>query len=219
MLSTLREWARDALAVLFPVDCAGCSAPDRALCAPCRGVLRAACASGLSEQLIADGTRVVSAVRYEGLTRHMILGLKEQGRTDIVRALAVPLRFAIEAAAEGNDSRVEVCTVPTSKHSWRRRGYRPVDVLARAAGFRLATVLSYSAATQEQKSLGRAQRGANLEGALVAKTSVRGRTFVIVDDVVTSGATLLEATRALQEGGAEVVGAATLAFTPRRNAI
>ncbi|MCC6270967.1 MAG: ComF family protein [Microbacteriaceae bacterium] len=218
MFSLVREGWHDAVAVLFPVDCVGCGAPDRALCANCCAQLRAASACPLGEQLLPDSTRVVSAVRYETQVRGMILGLKEHGRTDIVRQLATPLRAAIERAADGGTSAVEVCTVPSSKRSWRRRGYRPVDLLVRAAGFRRAAVLRPSAVTQEQKSLDRAQRGVNLKGTLVAKPSVRGRRFVIVDDVVTSGATLLEAARALRAGGAEVVAAATLAYTPRHHA-
>lgn len=218
MLFLVREGWRDAVAVLFPVDCAGCGAPDRALCASCCAQLRAASACTLSEQLLPDSTRVVSAMRYETQVRSMILSLKEHGRTDVVTQLATPLRAAIEKAADGSTSAVEVCTVPSSKRSWLRRGYRPVDRLAHAAGFRRAAVLRHAAVTQEQKSLDRAQRGANLKGALVAKPTVRGRRFVIVDDVVTSGATLLEAARALRAGGAEVVAAATLAYTPRHHA-
>lgn len=228
MFPLVREGLRDALAVLLPVDCAGCGAADRTLCADCLALLRVESACPLPAQVLTDGTQVVSAVRYESHVRSMILELKEHGRTDVVKALARPLRAAIQQAAEqaalqtavraeaGNGQRVELCTVPSSKQSLRRRGYRPVELLARAAGFRHSAVLIHAAVTQEQKSLDRAQRGANLVGAFVAKPSARGRSFVIIDDVVTSGATLLEASRALREVGARVMSAATLAFTPRR---
>lgn len=214
----MREGWSDALAVLFPVDCAGCGAPDRALCSECRMLLNLALVSGPREQVFSDSLRVVSAVRYEGNLRHMILSLKERGRTDVVQSLARPLRTAIECAVIGAGAGVEVCPVPSTNHSQRRRGYRPVEVLASAAGYRLARVLTHRVATEQQKSLDLAQRGANIQGALVAKPSARGRKFVIVDDVVTSGATAFEAARALREGGAEVVAVATFAFTPRRNA-
>lgn len=218
MIELLREGWRDAMAVLLPVDCAGCGAPDRALCALCRALLVVVDDHPFEDQRLTDTTRVLSAVPYEGQLRRMILGLKEHGRTDVVRTLATPLRAAIERAVVGVASGIEVCPVPSSMRSQRRRGYRPVHVLTRAAGFRLSPVLRYATteATTQQKSLDLVQRGLNLQGAFAAAPSARGRRFVLVDDVVTSGATLLEAARALRGAGAEVVSAATLAFTPRR---
>ena len=73
--------------------------------------------------------------------------------------------------------------------------------------------------TAAQKSLGSSGRASNLHGALVAKRSLAGRVFVLVDDVLTTGATLDEAARAIRAAGGEVVGAATVAFTPRLFAV
>ena len=216
MLDFLSEGWRDAIGVLLPIDCAGCGAPDRALCDECRALLVVGEGHSFGDQLLADSTRVVSAVPYEGQVRRMILGLKEHGRTDIVRELALPLRVAIESVVVGAGSCVEVCPVPSSRQAQRRRGYRPVHSLTRAAGFRLAPALRQVTATAQQKSLDLAHRGLNLQGALAASPYAEGRRFVLVDDVVTSGATLFEAARALRGVGAEVVGAATLAFTPLR---
>lgn len=221
MLELLREAWCDAAAVLFPVDCLGCGAPDRAVCQACRALLVIGEGHRFGDRMLRDCTRVVSALPYEGPLRSMILGFKEHGRTDVVRVLAPPLRAAIEEAAAGargasGSAGVEVCAVPSSRESRRRRGYRPVELLARAAGFRLARVLHYSIATAQQKSLDLAHRGANLRGALAASEAVAGRSFVLVDDVVTSGTTLVEAARALRACGAKVVGAATLAETPLR---
>jgi predicted amidophosphoribosyltransferase len=66
-----------------------------------------------------------------------------------------------------------------------------------------------------QKKLDVQARAENLEGAFVARRRLDGRRFVIVDDILTSGATLNEAARAIAAAGGEVVGGATLAFTPR----
>lgn len=219
-----REGWLDAVAVLLPVECAGCGAPDRALCATCSILLDGGLGRGMSEQYVSESLRVVSALRYEAQIRKMVLAFKEQGRTDVVKNLAVPLRAAIENAAayctaEGG---VRVCPVPSSVSAQRRRGYRPVELLVRTAGFRPAHMLiptaHSSAVIAEQKFLDIAHRAENLRGAFTAVPSARGQTLVIVDDVVTTGATLSEAARALRAGGAEVVGAATLASTPRRNA-
>jgi ComF family protein len=198
----------DALAVLLPVDCAGCGAPDRAVCARCRTRL-------IPELRIAriGGLQVHTALRYEGLARQLILALKEEGRTDGSRSLAAPMRAAIRRAAEGAD--VEFAPVPTSRAAWRRRGYDPVRLLLRRAGVRAARTLVHRGGPTDQKSLGSAERAANRMGAFAATAPLRGRRFVLVDDVVTTGATLREAARAIRAAGGEVVGAAALADTPR----
>ncbi|WP_165495110.1 ComF family protein [Actinomadura roseirufa] len=69
----------------------------------------------------------------------------------------------------------------------------------------------------DQAALTMAQRAANLAGALEAVPErVRDRRVVLADDVITTGASLAEAARALRSAGAEVVAAATVAATPLR---
>jgi predicted amidophosphoribosyltransferase len=60
-----------------------------------------------------------------------------------------------------------------------------------------------------------ADRAANLRGAFVAARRLDGRRFIVVDDILTSGATISEAVRAIEMAGGVVVGGATLAFTKR----
>jgi predicted amidophosphoribosyltransferase len=88
-------------------------------------------------------------------------------------------------------------------------------LLARA-GLRVTPVFAPARAHRAQKSLSVADRRSNLDGAFRLRRPVVGRRFLLVDDVVTTGATLLEAARTLREGGADVLGAATVATTPRR---
>ena len=90
-------------------------------------------------------------------------------------------------------------------------------LLARRAGLRPSRVLRRNRGTARQKSLGAQDRAANLRGALLATRSLAGRSFLIVDDVLTTGATLDEAARAIRAAGGTVLGAATLAFTARRH--
>ncbi|WP_460459483.1 ComF family protein, partial [Angustibacter peucedani] len=84
------------------------------------------------------------------------------------------------------------------------------------AGLRHARVVA------EQSGLDVVRRAQNLRGALEVapgwRARLAGREVLVVDDVLTSGATLLEAARALEEGGAVVRGAVTVAATPRRSA-
>lgn len=211
MRELLREAVLDALAVLLPVECAGCGRADRALCRDCR----VACAPALVVSSLGEGTPVVSALRYEGVVRAAILAFKERGRTDAARPLGRALAAAIETVAAREGGPVAgLCAVPATAAGVRRRGYHPVDLLVRAAGFRTESVLRVATATARQKTLGREERGANLRESMVARHPLGARRFVVVDDVVTTGATLAEAVRAVREAGGEVVGCATLAFTP-----
>jgi predicted amidophosphoribosyltransferase len=208
----IRDALLDAWALLSPVECAGCDAADRSLCDDCRYALQPHVTVHS-----AGGVRVCAALGYEGRVRRVILAFKEQERTDVAGALAVPLAVAVRAAvaaAPGGGS-VELALVPTSRAAWRRRGYDPVAVLVRRAGGRPARVLLASRARATQKKLGVADRAANLRGAFVAARRLDGRRFIVVDDILTSGATISEAVRAIEMAGGVVVGGATLAFTKR----
>src|SRR4051812_43802765 len=88
----------DALAVLSPIDCAGCGRPDRSLCAACRTALEPA----VTPRTLPGEMVVYTALRYEGVTRQVLLALKESGRTDVARVLGATLAVAIDrAASEG----------------------------------------------------------------------------------------------------------------------
>ncbi|KAA9152290.1 ComF family protein [Microbacterium lushaniae] len=203
----LRRALAEALAFLLPVECAGCSAVDVALCEGCLAQL---CAS--PSQQVVDGLAVRSALVYDGVAARAILALKEEGRT----ALARPLGEALEAAAASWDLHgVIVVPVPTSAAAMRRRGYRVAELLARRAGWRPQRLVRTTRRTADQRTLGIGGRAANVAGSMRAR-GVAGARVLIVDDVVTTGATLRETARAVRAAGGEVIGAVTVAATPRR---
>jgi ComF family protein len=198
----------DALAVLSPVDCAGCGSADRSLCENCRRELE----PEVTPRTLADGSTVFTALRYEGVVRRTLLALKESGRTDVVKPLSASLLAALVRAAQPG---AEFVSVPTSRAAWRRRGYDPVALLCKRAGLEPVKVLRSSRATLSQKTLGSEDRALNLHESMRSRVPLHGRTFILVDDVVTTGATLAEAARAVRAAGGDVVGHAALAFTPR----
>jgi len=204
----------DAWAVIMPVDCAGCGAPDRALCAACLSALDPA----PEHHELADGTPVVSALRYGGTVRRVILAAKEHQRTDVAMPLARALAAAVSTALldlpPGLD-RVALVPVPSSRAAWRRRGYDPVALIVRRAGFRAVRGLRVTRPTATQKALTVEARLANRQGVVRARRAFRGEAVLLVDDVLTTGATLEDAARAIRAAGGTVVACAVVAFTPR----
>lgn len=205
----VREALADALSLAFPVECAGCADPGRQLCRACAGELT----PQPRRRVLADGLPVWSGLEYAGVAARTLRALKEDGRTGLALVLAPALRAALAEAGAGHDGLI-VVPVPTSRAAMRRRGYRVVDLLVRRAGLDPHPLLRPARRTADQRRLGREARAANAEGSLRARAST-GLRVVIADDVVTTGATLQEAARALRAAGAEVAGAVTVAATPR----
>lgn len=183
-----------------------------------------------------------AGARFEGPLRLAVTAYKDGGRRDLRAELAALLASALAAAAAdtvlrrrlvvGDD--VLVVPVPTSRATLRSRGDDPVGDLAAGAtaavnggvtargGGRLVVVpaLAHTRRVADQAHLDRRARAANLGGSMSVAPrwarAVDGACCVLVDDVVTTGATLAEGARALRSAGAHHVVAAACAATPRR---
>lgn len=219
-------WAREALldiaALVAPVDCAGCGAPDRALCPPCAAQLAPTPRTALLEAAPGLQIPLAAGAVYDGVVRSSILALKEDGRTELARPLRVPLLAALELAYAHPAARTALLVpVPGSRAALGRRGFQPAELLARRAGLAVTRALELApeshergaASSQKQRSL--AARTTERREPRVTR-DVGGSAVVLLDDVVTSGATLRAAARSLARAGAVVVGAAAVATTPRR---
>jgi predicted amidophosphoribosyltransferase len=120
--------------------------------------------------------------------------------------LLVPVPSARAAVrARGHDPALRITTAAVRRLRARRLPARCLDVLGQTRG------------VADQAGLTAAERLANLAGALtvVRPAAIRDRRLVIVDDVITTGATLAEAARALRAAGAEVLAVAVVAATTR----
>ena len=203
----------EVLDLVLPVDCAGCGAPGRAICAACRVLLR----PEVREREVRGVGRVTSGLAYVDPVTPVVLAFKNAGRTDLGGPLAEALRAAVAAALAPLDATgVLLVPMPRTRRSARERGYDPVPVLLRRARLPATPLLALHRRGRDQAALGRAERFENASGSMRATSQALRAAVLLVDDVVTTGATLADAARAVRAAGGTVLGAATVASTPRR---
>ena len=200
----------DALTdLILPRRCAGCDEPGPALCPACWPSTRPFLAGRSMPWIAASGT-------YDGPLRRALLADKERGRRDLTASLAALLAATVAVFARPG---LVLVPVPSMAAAARRRGGDHVLRLARHAavpvGVGVVAALRLARPVQDSAGLGGQARSANLGGAMRARAPVPGVVALIVDDVVTTGATLVEASRALVAAGWPVAGAAVIAATPR----
>lgn len=208
-----RSALREAASVLWPVECAGCGAADVAVCEACAATLLGPL---VRESL--DGVPLLAAAAYEGVVRSLVGACKERGGGREARALGAGLARAVAAAPAA-----ALVRVPSSRSGMRRRGFDPVALVVRAAGLRAVPLRRSRAATGAggaQKERSAAARASAAHGSLRLPpreaARLAGLPVVIVDDVVTSGATAREAVRAVRAAGCRPVAIAAVARTPKR---
>lgn len=229
-----------ALDLAAPTACAACGAPaPGAVAGLCPGCVRALAADWFPDGprrvrlLPDDGPQpalpVVAAGRYGGTARAVLHAFKDGGRRDVHPWLAPGLVAAlVRLVGPGRAADVVLVPAPSARAAVRRRGDRPTRVLARAAaaalpgvpvgaGPRVVDALRPVRRVADQAALGRKARARNVAGAYRATraaTRCAGRPVVVVDDVVTTGATAAECVRALRAAGLDVVGVAAALATP-----
>ncbi|MEO6605752.1 MAG: phosphoribosyltransferase family protein [Aeromicrobium sp.] len=218
--------------LLLGSSCPGCEQPALGLCRPCgisiRPDPREAWPSPTPQVMkVPRPVRPVSGGVNAGALRATLIAWKEQGRFGLAEPLAHLLAAAVAELVAGGEP-VVLVPVPTSRRSKRARGADVVDELARLAARLLQTVgidavveqaLTYSRSTVDQSGLDSTERAANLHGAFQGRRGrpQRGRAVIVVDDILTTGATVSEAVRALTAIGQRPFGAAFVAATPRRS--
>ena len=205
-----RTLGDEVAAFVLSAGCAGCDVLGTLLCASCREALVAV---PVHRQTPA-GLPVVSALTYEAVAARCIRRLKDEGETTLARPLGAALRVAIDELSAGAPAGLLV-PVPTSAAAFRRRGYRVPEVLIRRAGREASRLLTMTRATADQRGLDIAERGRNVAHSMRARHARAEENVLLIDDVVTTGATLDEGARALKDAGFHVSGAVTLAATAR----
>lgn len=225
----MRHLIVPAADLLIGACCAGCGGPALLLCRSCGTAMRPQPVLGtpsreLDVPSVAGGTNT-------GILRRVVVTWKEQGVTRLTGVLDHHLAAAVVPHATPGRP-VVLVPVPTSRRSRRERGCDLVDELSRAAARRLRQAgveavvrqgLTHAHETRDQAGLGAEARWANLEGAFRSTGTLRGARagtgadIVVVDDILTTGATVTEALRALCAAGHRPVGVAVVATTPRHS--
>lgn len=215
--------------LLYPPLCLGCDvrvpSPDLPLCPDCLRTLPRAEPEALARTLgrleAAPPLRAAHALwafDAGGTVQRLQHAVKYGGRETLGRRLGALLGEALAEAVAGDPCAHPEAIVPVPLARLRRleRGYNQAEALAEGLGDVLgvpveAGWLARQAETRSQTRLSRQARQHNLAGAFVASEDAAGRHVLLVDDVLTTGATLAEATRALRAVGAEVSVAALAA--------
>ena len=218
--------------LLLGSRCVGCARPGRLLCRACRALLPAAPFAAWPTPTPAGLALPVAAAVYDGTVRAMVVGHKERGLHGLRGPLGDLLAGAVAVAA-GSGAPLVLVPVPSRAASVRARGHDPTYAVCRAAASALRAagldasvwpLLRLRPGVVDQAGLDRTARAANLAGSMACATrrlrvlARRGGLVrvVVCDDVLTTGATVREAQRALDAVGLGVRAVAVVAATPRR---
>ena len=221
-MSLIRRAASLTLDAAFPATCPGCGREGASICSHCLPALDARLDQpagvplGMPADIPAPLLQLEWCAPFTGVVRHALHALKYQGE----RRLAIPLGQAVARrwARAGVDGDL-VVAVPVHATRARQRGYDQAaliaEIAARDLGLPHGPVLERSRATIAQFDLDREQRSTNVQGAFALRagltTPLRGRWVVLVDDVMTTGATLSACAAVLMDAGAVAVSAITVA--------
>ncbi len=225
----LRAAARLLVDVALPPVCSGCGLGGAWLCPRCAelqlpismGSACRRCGRPLDVALptcvrcdLWTGSieRVRSAYAFDAAVRTMIHQLKYEGQ----RARSEWCAAAIADVVESTHWPVDVVVpVPLHRQKERARGFNQSRLIARdlapMLGLTMNDALVRIRQTRSQIELDAGERRENVRGAFVARRQLRGRHVLLIDDVITTGSTLVECAAACRQAGAGVVFAATVA--------
>ncbi|MBS9534854.1 ComF family protein [Mycobacterium sp. M1] len=213
------------LDLVLPRQCGGCGRPGTRWCAACAGQLTVGPGEPrLVSPRLDPQVPVFALGRYAGARRQAIIAAKEHGRADLIAPLALALAAGLHRLLTWGllDEPLALIPAPTRSAAARSRGGDPVTRIAAAAtarhpGVTVLPVLRMRALARDSVGLGSGARERNVAGRVLPRRRRLARfgtppgDVVLVDDVVTTGATLAESVRVLRSAGVPVTAALVIA--------
>ncbi len=196
------------LELFLPAKCLFCDELGDRVCGNC------AYEVGAAPRIVSrEGFIGFSATDYNMASQKLLRSYKELGESELAGFIAGAM-FPLLQCFEGLPD--FLVPMPSNRSSLRERGYNPAELLAREIAARLPRVkwsnlLSRVRETQDQSKLNPIERKVNQLGSMVAKAG--SGSVIIVDDVVTTGASVLTAKQTLENAGYFVQGFVTFAET------
>lgn len=195
--------------------CSGCAetqlAPPERICYRCRSPSRLNPCPECSQN--SSLTQLAVATNYEGASKEVIAALKFGRAKAAVKVIASSL-------PSPPPKNVYVCPVPTANKRVRGRGYDQACLIAKAYakkhGLKYKKVLRRTGSTR-QVGANRAERFSQLKNSYTVIKNVKGVSILLVDDVLTTGATMESAAKLLLKSGAKSVSAAVFAYSKPKN--
>lgn len=224
-------WVAAAGDLLLGARCQACLRPWWGLCPPCRAALRSRYPRAARPTPCPAGFPPTSTAGwYDEPLQRLIVAHKERQALALApvlgELLAVACWHLIRTRPVRPGGELTLVPIPSARAAVRSRGYDATTALARRAAallrpgtpVRVRRLLRHHRSVHDQSGLDAAARQRNLADSLrvreaAAAATRRGKMIIIVDDLVTTGATLTEASRALTAAGLSVLGAATIAAT------
>jgi predicted amidophosphoribosyltransferase len=195
--------------LIFPSRCISCSTLGLDICSQCRRYWHPHIYRSWSHS--APHFPIYSSVPYSPIAGKVILAAKENGLSSADKLITSALLHALRHCIVEQGAAVLV-PIPSRKSVARLRGRQFISDLSHQlsveSGLPVNENLRHIRSVRDQSSLDAKSRFINIEGALISQKFFSGRAFLI-DDLVTTGATLNEAARALREKGIEVAAAVT----------
>ncbi len=201
-LASLRE-------LIFPIRCLGCNQLGISICSQCRKFWHPRIIKTWSHSK--EKFPIYSSIPYSPIAGKVLLSAKENSLYLADNLLTIALLHSLRGAQSQNLIDFLV-PVPSRKSVARKRGRQFISTLSRSVGdlenLPTEEILTHTRRVRDQSNLDAKDRAINLDGALISLRFLSGRA-VLIDDLVTTGATLHEAARALRARGITVAAAVT----------